>query len=269
MAKGTPSATINWERIGALYSRFTSPLRPCDADVALYRQAIQDNDARVLLLGVTPVLAPMGQSLLAVDAMPSVISALWIGDSTDRRAVVGDWRNLPCKAHSRTAIIGDAVFSAADVAPEQLLSELLRVLDPSGVIAVRAICAPAVPETSATILDDLLNGRVVDMSVLKVRLGMQIAASDPDCRVPVADILSEFNRLVPDRALLLERTGWDENEFVLIDLYQGSTAALRFLPEERFISALSRYVEDIKLLRPTGYPLAECCSLVVMRHPRQ
>jgi hypothetical protein len=189
----------NWERLVAQYDRLKPPLRPSPADVDLFEQAIRGTDDRVLLLGVTPALARMGKSLLAVEAMPAVINALWIGDEVARTAKVGDWRDLPCAAHSRTAIVGDGVFSAADADPALLLEEFVRVLDPKGTIAIRCFCAPDMPEPIEAIVEDTLGGKIADVNVLKWRLSMRLAADDPDHRVPVALILSEFNRLFPDR----------------------------------------------------------------------
>lgn len=260
-----PERAKNWTRLARQYARFSSPLRPAPQDVALFGKVIAGHDERVLLLGVTPALAGFGQDMLAVEAMPDVIAALWPGDGPDRRAVPGDWRALPCLDHSRSAIIGDGVFSAADVDPAALLHEFLRVLSPGGLIAIRCFCAPAQPEPLEAVVADTLECRLPDLNVLKWRLSMHLAASNTDFRVPVITVLDTFNQLFPDRAAFLDQTGWAESEFDYIDLYRGSSSVLRFLPEDRLSDSLASQGVAVSLLRPEGYPLAARCPIFVLR----
>jgi SAM-dependent methyltransferase len=221
------------------------------------------------LLGVTPALASLGTSLLAVEAIPSVISALWIGDGPDRSAQVGDWRNLPCADKSRTAVIGDGVFSAADADPAILMAEFIRVLDPAGIIAIRCFCAPARPEPFDAIVSDTLAGKIADLNVLKWRIAMRLSANNIDHRVPVSCVLEKFDILFPDRRLLMDRTGWLKDQFDFIDLYKGASSALRFLPEDRLIASFSTLADDISFLRPQGYPMAAQSPILLLRGPRQ
>lgn len=255
----------NWRRLAQQYARLSAPLCPAPQDVELFRQAITEHDERVLLLGVTPALAWFGQDMLAVEAMSDVIAALWPGDGPDRRAVAGDWRALPCRDQSHSAIIGDGVFSAADVEPAALLREFLRVLSPGGLIAIRCFCAPAQPEPLEAMVTDALARKLPDLNVLKWRLSMHLAARDADFRVPVTTVLDTFNRLFPDRAALLDQTGWATSEFDFIDLYRGSSSVLRFLPEERLRDSFASQGVEVYLLRPEGYPLAARCPVLVVR----
>lgn len=261
----SPEKARNWTRLAQQYARFAPPLRPAAQDVELFRQAIAGHDAAALLLGVTPALAGFGQDMLAVEAMPDVIAALWPGDGLDRRAVAGDWRALPCPDHSRSAILGDGVFSAADADPAALLREFLRVLAPGGVIAIRCFCAPARPEPLEDVVAAALSGHYPGLNVLKWHISMHLAAGDADFRVPVSDVLDRFNLLFPDRAALMDRTGWAASEFDFIDLYRGSSSVLRFLPEDRLKDAFERQGTRVTLLRPQGYPLADRCPIFVLR----
>lgn len=261
----SPEGAQNWTRLARQYARFSAPLRPTAQDVELFRQAITGNDERVLLLGVTPALASFGLDMLAVEAMPDVIAALWPGDGPNRRATTGDWRALPCANQSRSAIIGDGVFSAADADPVALLREFLRVLSPGGVIAIRCFCAPAQPEPLEAVVADALAGRLPDMNVLKWRISMHLAARDADFRVPVRMVLDTFNQLFPDRTAFLNQTGWADSDFDFIDLYRGSSSVLRFLPEDRLRDAFTRQGADVSVLRPEGYPLAARSPVFVVR----
>jgi len=261
----SPERAQNWTRLARQYARLSAPFCPASQDVELFRQAIVGHDERVLLLGVTPALAGFGQDMVAVETMPDVIAALWPGNAPHRRAVAGDWRALPCPDQSRSAIIGDGVFSAADVDPVALLREFLRVLSPGGVIAIRCFCAPAQPEPLEAVVADTLAGRVPDLNVLKWRLAMHLAASDADFRVPVVTVLDTFNQLFRDRAALLDQTGWLASEFDFIDLYRGSSSVLRFLPEDRLRDSFASQGVDVSLVQPEGYPLASRCPVFVLR----
>ena len=260
-----PEGAANWTRLARQYGRFSSPLRPCPEDVALFSKAVHGHDARVLLLGVTPALAGLGDDLLAVEAMPDVIAALWPGDSADRHAVVGDWRALACPDQSRSAIVGDGVLSAVDADPMALLAEFLRVLEPGGVIAIRCFCAPDRPEPLDVIVADAMAGRVPDMNVLKWRVSMHLASNDPMFRVPVSAVLELFNRLFPDRTEFLDQTGWQISDFDFVDLYRGSTSVLRFLPEDRLRAVFMDTGARLVVLRPQGYPLADRSPLFVLQ----
>jgi len=257
-----------WSRVASEYARISPPLRPSKEDVALFHHATTGHASRVLLLGVTPALATFGTSLLAVEAIPAVIESLWIGNGPDRRAVAGDWRALPCPDRSCSAIIGDGAISAADSNPVVLIREWLRVIEPEGVLAIRCFCAPSTAEQLDAIVSDAKEGQIPDLNVLKWRLAMHLAAKDPDFRVPVTWVLSEFNRLFPDRRRLLDQTGWSLDQFAFVDQYLGSVVALRFLPERRLHECIAPLAAETSFLRPKGYPLAELSPILVMRGPK-
>ena len=259
-----PKVAANWTRLAHQYARFSAPLRPDPEDVALFSKAVHGHGARVLLLGVTPALAGLGDDLLAVEAMPDVIAALWPGDNAHRHAVVGDWRALPCHDQSRSAIVGDGVLSAVDADPGDLLQEFLRVLEPGGVIAIRCFCAPDCPEPLDLIIEDATAGRVPNMNVLKWRLSMHRSGNDPLFRVPVLSVLELFNRLFPDRTRFLEQTGWQRSDFDFIDLYRGSDSVLRFLSEDRLRAVFMDTGFRLIVLKPQGYPLADRSPLFVL-----
>jgi hypothetical protein len=87
--------TGGWRNFAGVYGRLRPPLRPSPIDVANLSRAISHDDKRILLLGVTPELSVLGRELTAVDNSPSMLARVWPGDQTLRRAVIGDWTNLP------------------------------------------------------------------------------------------------------------------------------------------------------------------------------
>lgn len=253
-----------WNALAATYARVGSPLKPCSGDAALVAEGVKGHAGDMLLLGVTPVLASFGRRLVAVDHSEDMIRHVWPGDGPDRMAVKGVWDNLPLPDASIDAVVGDGAFSAFDFAPERLMSELRRVMKPGGVAALRCFCTPNPSETTATLLAALDRGEIPELNIFKWRLAMQLAAQDPNFRVPVAEILQQFNELFPDKEALLARSGWDRAEFDFIDGYASQRHALRFLPEAPLLSRCRKVFPATRVLRPSGYVLAERCPVFVL-----
>src|SRR5262249_17829398 len=147
---------------------------------------------------------------------------------------------------------------------ERLLQQLRRVMKPGAVAAVRCFCAPDPPESTEDLLAALDRGEIRELNIFKWRLAMLIAAQDPDFRVPVAEILAQFNRLFPGRKALLARTGWERAEFDFIDGYATQAHALRFMPEAPLLALCRAVFPATQVLRPSGYALAERCPMLLL-----
>ena len=78
-----------WAQIGRTWDLFKPPMRPHADVVGVLRRELDTDAADLALLGVTPEFARLGRSLVAVDANPHMIGALWIGDNASRKAVAG------------------------------------------------------------------------------------------------------------------------------------------------------------------------------------
>jgi hypothetical protein len=113
-----------WRPHAARWSAHSPPFRPSAADVDFARSIVRPAD-RVLLLGVTPEYAELGQSLVAVDASQAMISGIWPGDNAHHRAVLADWREYDMSGAD--VIVGDGVLSATD-APDEVIAAIYRAL---------------------------------------------------------------------------------------------------------------------------------------------
>jgi hypothetical protein len=113
-----------WQPHATRWNAHRPPFRPSAADVAFARSIVRADD-RVLLLGVTPEYAELGQSLIAVDSSPTMISAIWPGDTTHHRAVQADWRQFDMSCGD--IIIGDGVLMSTE-APEAVIAAINRAL---------------------------------------------------------------------------------------------------------------------------------------------
>ena len=251
-----------WRNFPSVYNRLAPPLRPAPSDAERMRAAISLHDDQTLLLGVTPGIASLGQNLIAVEGSRAMIDRLWPGDQPDRRALVGDWTALPFEAGRFGSVIGDGALNSVASGLESLIDEIARVLRECGIAAQRVFASPDDRESLETVRDDALGGRIGNVHALKWRLAMAIAEA-PDYLVPVADILSTFNAMFPDRSELASITGWDPVEIDTLDAYVGAWHSLCFPTRGALQDIGAGRFATLRFVESEGYPLAECCPLIV------
>jgi SAM-dependent methyltransferase len=223
------------------------------------------------MLGVTPELAAIGRKLTAIDQSPEMIAGIWPGDTDTRRAVPGDWLDMPMGRDSVMAIIGDGCLSALGSSRERrrLLAEIARTLRPDGRAVIRTFASPEMPEDLATVHTRAMAGAAGTFHALKWRIAMACAAADPDRAMPVATILEAFERLFPDRQALAAATGWPLPVIGTIDVYARSNTVYCFATLAMLTEEAAEHFGGVEIT-PTGrYPLAECCPLLVLTGPRK
>jgi SAM-dependent methyltransferase len=238
-------------------------LRPSSSDVANVELAIAGSRGRVLLLGVTPELSVLGESLIAVDNSPRMIEAVWPGDSARCRAIVGDWTDLPFKDGTFDSVIGDGSLNSAPEGVEQVIGEIRRVLRSGGRAVFRMFCSPDEPESLSSIVEEMDAGWDGNLHALKWRIAMSLAASTPNAIVPVQTILETFNDMFPDRAKLASTTGWSSEEIATLDAYSGADHNIGFPTLREIVDVATPHLRHRSVLPGVGYPLAERCPTVV------
>ncbi len=253
---------VPWRNFPGVYNRLAPPLRPAPSDVERMRAAIAPQDDQILLLGVTPGIATLGQNLIAVEGSRAMIDRLWPGDQPDRRALVGDWTALPFEAGRFGSVIGDGALNSVANGLDSLVDEIARVLRAGGIAAQRIFASPDDREPLETVRSDALDGRIGNVHALKWRIAMAIADA-PDFLVAVADILDAFNAMFPDRSELALATGWDRSAIDTLDAYVGAWHSLCF-PTRKALQGMgaSRFA-TCRFVESEGYPLAERCPLIV------
>ena len=253
---------VGWRNFPGVYNRLAPPLRPAPSDVERMRRAISGRDDRILLLGVTPGIASLGQDMTAVEGSQAMINKLWPGDEPDRRAMVGDWTNLPFTVGQFGSVIGDGALNSSAGGIESLIGEISRILRPDGVAAQRIFASPDEREPLERVHEDAVGGRIGNVHALKWRIAMAIACP-PDYLVPVAQILKTFNAMFPDRKELAALTGWDRLEIDTLDAYVGAWHSLCFPTRGALQGLGAGRFATFRIVESDGYPLAERCPLVV------
>lgn len=259
----------HWAAFHRHWNRLKPPQRPHpDVAVALGRLIAEYGD-RVLLLGVTPELAPLGRQLVAVDRNQAMIEHVWPGDSDTRQAIKGDWLALPFPPASFSAVIGDGSFNCL-VYPDgyrRALAEVVRVIRAHGRIVIRVYMAPDEPETIPALGVQVMSGRAQSFHAFKWRFAQALVAQTGDANVKVEAIGEAFDREFPDRCALARASGWSMDDIATIDFYRGSAEVYSFPTLAQIRAALPA---GFGLARPVpsgSYELAERCPLMVMDLP--
>jgi len=211
------------------YWSIPPPLRPGKQDLAIYTAETASwrstaGAPRVLVLGATPALHdlpwPAGTDLLAVDKSAFMLEQLWPGNAETTRCQ--DWAALSLPDRSRDIALTDLglMFVAQPAPLADVATRLGRVIAPGGVFIARHVCEAGAPEDFDGVIQDLINGKVLNSSVLKMRLA--IALGSRAGRVRLGDIWARFDQAVPDRVELLARTGWSARELANIEGYRNA-----------------------------------------------
>ncbi|WP_246740709.1 class I SAM-dependent methyltransferase [Mesorhizobium sp. NZP2298] len=170
--------------------------------------------------------------MLAIDQSATMISGVRAGDNASRRAMAGNWLNLPLERASFDAVIGDGCLSAVDskAGRHALFGEIARVLKPGRRAAIRVFARPQTADDLGGIEALVQTGGVENFHALKWRIAMACTGDDCDFAIKVRTIRDTFDSLFPDREVLAARTGWSMTSINTVDVYAGSDIGYSFAP---------------------------------------
>jgi SAM-dependent methyltransferase len=263
--------TDHWDAIRRHWQLLGSPLRPPAETVATYDRELDLKSKDVVLLGVTPELAGLGRTMLAIDESAAMISGIWPGDRLSRRAIRGNWLDLPLDDGSTSAVIGDGCLSALESskARRALFGEIARVLKPDGMAGLRAFAGPDHPDEPQAVRALALSGGVATFHELKWRVAMSAIGEAPDSAITVRAILDTFNALFADREELASRTGWDMPTIATIDVYANSRTSYSFATAAALADEAAGFFDSVRIASTGSYRLAERCPLLVLGSPKR
>ena len=261
--------TDHWGAMQAHWRLLGEPLRPPAEAVLAFERELGLADADAVMLGVTPELAGLGRTLLAVDSSEQMVLNVWPGDRTGRRAVVGDWVDLPVESASVDAILGDGSLIVVGSAATQrgIFAEAARILKSDGRGAIRTFASPRFPDSLDRVRAMAMTGRVSSFHELKWRVAFARAFDHPERVVMVRAIRDAFNETFPDRMELAATTGWSLPVIGTIDIYEKSDAAYIFSVAETLAEQAREFFADVVIASSGSYPLAVQCPMIVFRKP--
>lgn len=255
-----------WTNIHRAWSLLEPPLRPNAEIVARMRDCLANHRQSVLVLGVTPEFADLADDVLAVDASTSMIGGVWPGDTDRRRAVEGNWLNLPSAAASRRSAVCDGGLTVLPFPDgyETVFGQVVRVLEPGGRAVIRLYSIPDPPETLEELKASTWNGEVDSFHAFKFRLAMARAAEGDAVHAVLNDVWNDFADLFPDRAKLAEATGWSAAAIDTIDFYRDSDTVYSYPTRDRVAELARAYFADVSLVDVGTYPMADRCPLLIL-----
>lgn len=262
----------HWNAHAARWKLIGEPLRPGRSDLFAIARSVEQHLAHepartALLLGVTPEIAemswPMPLRLLAVDQSEAMVRAVWPGDTSMRRAVVGDW--LSFEAEPFDLVLGDGVFSLFDYPTgyDRLAAALARLTRPGGLLNLRLFCRPEPCESLDQVFADVARGRVGNFHIFKWRLAMAVQG-DATRGARLADIWQAFHERAGSVHELAAQCGWPEPVVGTIDGYRDVNDRYSYSTEREVIDCLAVDFEHVETWRPE-YELGERCPHVSFR----
>jgi ubiquinone/menaquinone biosynthesis C-methylase UbiE len=261
----TPTAKNIWDDLSKRWNKLTSPLRPSDQDVDLMKQGLQSITGPCLLLGVTPELCGLSDNLIAVDNNELMIKAVWPGNHEGRKVMQGDWLQLPFKANTFDAVIGDGSLVLLDypLSYELLFGQLKRVLKNGGKLVLRVFATPEEGEMCSAVCREALEGKIRNIHVFKWRLIMALVSESGNPNVKVRDIYETFDRFYPDREELAKLTLWNFQDIADFEDYRNSSSIYCFPRLSDVRLKYQPYFKEIGLLNGT-YELSERCPVLIL-----
>lgn len=265
----------HWSDIARLWEQVGPPLRPSAEDVAFAVDAAESwirsyGVPRVLLLGVTPELYrlpwPDGTDVLAIDHTQDMIDHVWPGPKNAARCA--EWTDLPLEAGSRDIVLCDGGIHLLAYPDDhsRLVRMLYRVLAPGGVCIFRLFVPPKERESPDGVFKDLLEAKVANMNLLKLRLGMALQA-DSRQGVQLGQIWNALHEVAPDFGGLAARIGWPPEHMRTIFTYRGCSNRYYFLSTDEVSSLFCDESNKFKVqtIRVPVYELGERCPTIVLR----
>jgi hypothetical protein len=265
----------HWSEMAAYWEQVGPPLRPVAQDIGLYSDAIREwvrrrGTPRVLLLGVTPEIYhlpwPAGTDFLAVDRNQAMIEAAWPGPK--EAVLCADWLDLALPDGSRDIVLCDGGLHLLAYPHEQRrLARILRgILSYHGLCIFRLYVPPPERESPDVVLTDLMEGRIGNLNVLKLRLGMSLLESSAE-GVGLGTVWNAIHEAAPDLELLASSIGWPVEHMLAINSYRDSTSRYHFVTVDEVTDMFCGDPGgfEVRGLRVPSYELGGQCTTIVFR----
>ena len=191
--------------------------------------------------------------------------AIWPGPAES--ASNADWRDLPFQDESFDCVVCDGGLHLLDYTGSQrgMSATLARILKRGGQFIIRLFALPDPSECAATVLADLKAGKIPNIHILKLRMGM---ALQPSCESGVV-LQHVYDKITVEFGGLDElqmATGWPRKEVFTLSSYQFSTDRYHFTTRDQSIAILSSSGSlGLEHYLESRYPLGERCPVLSFR----
>ena len=262
----------HWPLMAHYWRQIGPPLRPAKEDLTRYQRCADEwiaahGSPRILLLGVTPEIYglrwPKGHDFVAVDQTRTMIDYVWLGRRN--QMVKADWLDLPLPSASRDLVFCDGGLHLLEYPSAQLLlvDRLHDVIAPGGRCFFRLFVAPVAQESPDKVLNDLFAGRIPNLNVLKLRLGMALQES-AEAGIEVRQIWRTLWEQASGWDELAARLGWPAEHLRPIEAYKNSESRYHFISEDQAIDLFCGRGRFVSVgSHRSEYLLGERCPIVV------
>jgi len=223
----------------------------------------------VLLLGVTPEIYhlpwPTGTDFLAVDHTQAMIDTVWPGPEEEVRCT--DWLALALPQGSRDLAFCDGgLHLLAYPYDQRRLVRLLRgILSDRGLCILRLYVPPPQGESPDSVLKDLVERRIPNVNILKLRLCMSLQENATE-GVALESVWQVIHGAAPNLDEVAVRIGWPAERMLAIEAYRGSTARYHFVSvdqvSELFCGSPGGF--EMHRLCVPAYELGDQCPTIVL-----
>lgn len=257
----------HFRNLATEWDRLSLPLRPRAPVPGMLRQLIPDTAQRMLILGVTPEFADLAPDITALDHSEAMIAQVWPGDNDMRRAVLGDWANMPFDDDTFDIVVGDGSLTLLPYPDgiHAVLAEIRRVTRQDGRAILRTFIAPDVglSDNDMMAYANALKGQSID--ALRWRFAVQAGSAAPTPNIVSHDAWLEFDRLYPDPTALMAANGWSAQDLERIILYRDGVMAMNFPTKDQLVQVVGDHFGRLTF-RPSGdYPMSELCPFAIMQ----
>lgn len=253
--------TSHWTQRSQHWDRSHPPLRPVPDSVRLIQDLIGNTTSDILLLGVTRELTQAFENVVAVEREPTMISNVWLGDTTTKRVIHNDWLKVQFPYERFGGAVGDGSINQVAFPRDQLqlLDRILDWLEPGGVFACRMYTRPDTPIT----LDYLRRQGLtptINWSAYRLMLTMYLAEIEGQT-IQTRNITAVFNELFPDRSIL----PWTQQELEMIDTYANSELQSSVPTRRELEQVIPSRAKEVQFLDVGNYDLADYCPILTFK----
>lgn len=260
--------TSHFQSLAARWDALDLPLRPRAPVPGILKTIIPDDAKRMLILGVTPDFADLAPDVTALDASDVMIAQVWPGDRENRRAVSGDWRDMPFEDGAFDVVVGDGALTLLSYpnGVDDALAEVRRVTSDDGLAIVRTFIAPDAGLTDDDMMTyaSSLKGHSID--ALRWRFAVQAVHTAPTPNIVSHDAWLAFDRLYPDPTALMAANDWTAQDLQRVMLYRDGAMAMSFPSKEQLRQVALNHFDSLIFESSGVYPMSELCPFAVMRN---
>lgn len=264
-----------WEAHAKSWDLLGSPFRPVPEDVSrmerVWRDSLGATEAvgaiQILMLGVTPELAQHRWAedfhVTALDASGAMIRNVWPGDALERRAIKGNWLEIPFPDEAFDLVLTDCGLTALGFPGmiERLGSELRRVLRPQGRFVFRHLAQEHSVDGQKGSQVCMEHAGSGGFHAFKLRFLMELNAESGGGGVCLREAWSRFDAEFTDRDALADALGVTREVVDTIDAYRGRDVRYVFPTLAELVERLPLF--ELRLGPVGGYPMAEACPVFV------